>query len=122
MFFPFDTVTDTPWEVANEMVKELEITDWKPCEIANMIDGEISGLVPQWKKWNQFESADYHVLSYKDDDNDRHNPFKGFSSCSSSQVSLSGLLSSQVIDTNINDRRWVFNLFDLVLYYQFHTR
>lgn len=90
VFFPFDTVTDTPWEVANEMVKELEITDWKPCEIANMIDGEISGLVPQWKKWNQFESADYHVLSYKDDDNDRHNPFKGFSSCSSSQVSLSG--------------------------------
>ncbi|XP_055830048.1 probable serine/threonine-protein kinase WNK4 isoform X3 [Solanum dulcamara] len=77
VYFPFDTVTDTPTEVANEMVKELEITDWKPREIANMIDGEISGLVPQWKKWNQFESADYHVLSYKDDDNDRHNPFQG---------------------------------------------
>ncbi|XP_055830047.1 probable serine/threonine-protein kinase WNK4 isoform X2 [Solanum dulcamara] len=90
VYFPFDTVTDTPTEVANEMVKELEITDWKPREIANMIDGEISGLVPQWKKWNQFESADYHVLSYKDDDNDRHNPFQGFSSSSSSQVSLSG--------------------------------
>ncbi|XP_009603876.1 probable serine/threonine-protein kinase WNK4 isoform X2 [Nicotiana tomentosiformis] len=90
VYFPFDIVTDTPTEVANEMVKELEITDWKPYEIANMIDGEISGLVPQWKKWNQFESADYHVLSYKDDDNDHHNPFRGFSSCSSSQVSLSG--------------------------------
>ncbi|XP_047270133.1 probable serine/threonine-protein kinase WNK4 isoform X2 [Capsicum annuum] len=90
VFFPFDIVTDTTTEVANEMVKELEITDWKPCEIANMIDGEISGLVPQWKKWNQFESADYHVLSFKDDDNDHHNPFQGFSSSSSSQVSLSG--------------------------------
>ncbi|XP_060176090.1 probable serine/threonine-protein kinase WNK4 isoform X1 [Lycium barbarum] len=90
VYFPFDTLTDTPAEVANEMVKELEITDWKPCEIANMIDGEISGLVPQWKKWNQFESVDYHVLGYKDDDNDRHNPFQGFSSSSSSQVSLSG--------------------------------
>lgn len=110
MYFPFDTVTDTPTEVANEMVKELEITDWKPCEIANMIDGEISGLVPQWKKWNQFESSDYHVLSYKDDDNDRHNPFQGFSSSSSSQVSLSGLLSSQVIDTNTNDRRWLHGI------------
>ncbi|XP_047270134.1 probable serine/threonine-protein kinase WNK4 isoform X3 [Capsicum annuum] len=77
VFFPFDIVTDTTTEVANEMVKELEITDWKPCEIANMIDGEISGLVPQWKKWNQFESADYHVLSFKDDDNDHHNPFQG---------------------------------------------
>ncbi|CAN4101107.1 unnamed protein product [Withania somnifera] len=90
VYFPFDIVTDTPTEVANEMVKELEITDWKPCEIANMIDGEISGLVPQCKKWNQIESADYHVLSYKDDDNDRHNPFQSFSSSSSSQVSLSG--------------------------------
>ncbi|KAJ8543570.1 hypothetical protein K7X08_006093 [Anisodus acutangulus] len=106
VYFPFDIVTDTPTEVANEMVKELEITDWKPHEIANMIDGEISGLVPQWKKWNQFESIDYHVLSYKDDDNDRHNPFQGFSS-SSSQVSLSGLLSSQVIDVNSKDRHWL---------------
>ncbi|XP_016467076.1 putative serine/threonine-protein kinase WNK4 isoform X2 [Nicotiana tabacum] len=113
VYFPFDIVTDTPTEVANEMVKELEITDWKPYEIANMIDGEISGLVPQWKKWNQFESADYHVLSYKDDDNDHHNPFRGFSSCSSSQVSLSGLLSSQVIDTNTNGPHWLHgDMFD----------
>ncbi|XP_019248225.1 PREDICTED: probable serine/threonine-protein kinase WNK4 isoform X3 [Nicotiana attenuata] len=113
VYFPFDIVTDTPTEVANEMVKELDITDWKPHEIANMIDGEISGLVPQWKKWNQFESADYHVLSYKDDDNDHHNPFQGFSSCSSSQVSLSGLLSSQVIDTNTNGPHWLHgDMFD----------
>ncbi|CAN4098673.1 unnamed protein product [Withania somnifera] len=113
VYFPFDIVTDTPSEVANEMVKELEIRDWKPREIANMIDGEISGLVPQWKKWNQFESADHHVLSYKDDDNDHHNPFRGFSSSSSSQVSLSGLLSSQEMDTNTNDRCWVHgDMFD----------
>ncbi|KAK4376134.1 hypothetical protein RND71_006811 [Anisodus tanguticus] len=101
VYFPFDILTDTPTEVANEMVKELEITDWKPCEIANMIDGEISGLIPQWKKWSQFESIDYHVLSYKDE------------SSSSSQVSLSGLLSSQAIDINTKDRHWLHgDMFD----------
>lgn len=90
MFFPFDILSDTPTDVAIEMVKELEITDWKPTEIANMIDGEITGLVPQWKKWNQYDSSDYHALNYKDNDNEHHNPHFSFSSCSSSQVSFSG--------------------------------
>ncbi|XP_019159823.1 PREDICTED: probable serine/threonine-protein kinase WNK4 isoform X2 [Ipomoea nil] len=98
VYFPFDILSDTPTEVANEMVKELEIRDWKPAEIANMIDGEISGLVPQWRKWNQYEPAvvDHHVLSYKDD---YHNPFCSLSSttASSSQGSVSAPITSQEI-------------------------
>lgn len=80
VFFPFDIVNDTPLEVANEMVKELDITDWRPSEIANMIDGEISGLDPNWK-------SDFHVLNYQDHDYDIHNLF---SPSSSSQVSALG--------------------------------
>lgn len=81
VFFPFDIVNDTPIEVANEMVKELEITDWRPSEIANMIDGEISGLAPDWKAGN----LNFHVLNLQEDDYDHHhNPF---SPSSSSQVS-----------------------------------
>nr|GMD28214.1 probable serine/threonine-protein kinase WNK4 isoform X2 [Ipomoea batatas] len=96
VYFPFDILSDTPTEVANEMVKELEIRDWKPAEIANMIDGEISGLVPQWRKWNQYEPVvDHHVLSYKDD---FHNPFCSLSSSSaSSQGSVSAPITSQDI-------------------------
>ncbi|VFQ80132.1 unnamed protein product [Cuscuta campestris] len=106
VFFPFDILSDTPTEVANEMVKELEFTDWKPSEIANMIDGEISGLVPQWRKWNNhYESSDnrHHVLNYKDDDNDYPNPFWSVSSNASSHGSVSGLITSQDMDgTNHN--------------------
>ncbi|CAH9074848.1 unnamed protein product [Cuscuta europaea] len=99
VYFPFDILSDTPTEVANEMVKELEFTDWKPSEIANMIDGEITGLVPQWRKWNQFESADHHnVLNYKDDDNDYHHPFWSVSSSASSQGSVSGVIISQEME------------------------
>ncbi|KAL8525841.1 hypothetical protein ACS0TY_015181 [Phlomoides rotata] len=80
VFFPFDIANDTPLDVANEMVKELDITDWKPSEIANMIDGEISGLDPNWKS----DLSHFHVLNYQDDDYDIHNLF---SPSSSSQVS-----------------------------------
>nr|GME08791.1 probable serine/threonine-protein kinase WNK5 [Ipomoea batatas] len=44
IFFPFDITSDTALEVATEMVKELEITDWMPLDIAEMIDEEISAL------------------------------------------------------------------------------
>lgn len=81
VFFPFDIVNDTPLDVANEMVKELEINDWRPSEIANMIDGEISGLVPDWK-------ADHR---YQEDDYDRYTLF---SPTSSSQVSALGSIAS----------------------------
>ncbi|CAF2137161.1 unnamed protein product [Brassica napus] len=47
--FPFGIMNDTSIDVAMEMVKELEITDWDPVEIAEMIDGEISSLVPGWR-------------------------------------------------------------------------
>ncbi|NP_001302658.1 probable serine/threonine-protein kinase WNK4 [Brassica napus] len=47
--FPFGIMNDTSVDVAMEMVKELEITDWDPVEIAEMIDGEISSLVPGWR-------------------------------------------------------------------------
>ncbi|KAG7560479.1 Protein kinase-like domain superfamily [Arabidopsis thaliana x Arabidopsis arenosa] len=47
--FPFNILSDTPLEVALEMVKELEIVDWDPLEIAAMIENEISLLVPNWR-------------------------------------------------------------------------
>lgn len=94
VFFPFDIESDTPIDVANEMVKELEIMDWRPSEIANMIDGEISGLVPDWKAENP-QSSHLHVLNYQEDDYDHHNLF---SPSSSSQVSTLGLVASHRTD------------------------
>lgn len=76
------------------MVKELEIIDWEPFEIANMIEGEISALVPVWR------TEAYHTFNYQEDDDGPHYPFHSFSSCSSSQSSLSGLMSSHGINTN----------------------
>lgn len=80
------------------MVKELEITDWRPSEIANMIDGEISGLVPDWK-------ADHpYVLNYPEDDYDHHNLF---SPSSSSQVSALGSIASHRMDTRPQGSHWL---------------
>uniref|UniRef100_A0A1J3JEE3 non-specific serine/threonine protein kinase n=1 Tax=Noccaea caerulescens TaxID=107243 RepID=A0A1J3JEE3_NOCCA len=59
--FPFDITSDTSTDVATEMVKELEITDWEPLEIAKMIDGAISSLVPGWKYEEDDET--YHASS-----------------------------------------------------------
>ncbi|MBA0752817.1 hypothetical protein Gogos_001619, partial [Gossypium gossypioides] len=89
IYFPFDIVEDTPLDVATEMVKELEITDWDPLEIAEMIDGEISALVPQWKKSDLPRHQAYNSYNYQEDDDDGcHHPFYSFSSCSSSQMSV----------------------------------
>ncbi|CAH8358336.1 unnamed protein product [Eruca vesicaria subsp. sativa] len=67
--FPFSIVSDTPLEVALEMVKELEITDWDPLEIAAMIENEISLLVPNWSA-----HGDHSILEqsfgHEDDDDD----------------------------------------------------
>ncbi|KAJ0007387.1 hypothetical protein Pint_30632 [Pistacia integerrima] len=94
VYFPFDIVNDTPLEVAMEMVKELEITDWEPTEIAEMIDGEIYALVPHWKKWDLPHSEAYHIFNYKDHEDDEPNhPLYSYSSRSSSQVSLPGLIT-----------------------------
>lgn len=49
IYFPFDIETDTALSVATEMVAELDITDQDVTNIADMIDGEIASLVPEWK-------------------------------------------------------------------------
>jgi WNK lysine deficient protein kinase len=76
------------------MVKELEITDWEPFEIADMIEGEISALVPHWRKRDLSHPETHHTFNYQDDDDDDgpHHPFHSFSSCSSSHVSATGLI------------------------------
>ncbi|KAK8364778.1 hypothetical protein V6Z12_A02G004800 [Gossypium hirsutum] len=50
IYFPFDIVNDTAINIASEMVKELEINDREPLGIANMIEKEISSLIPQLGK------------------------------------------------------------------------
>ncbi|KAJ1691847.1 hypothetical protein LUZ63_016002 [Rhynchospora breviuscula] len=49
IYFPFDTEADTALSVATEMVAELDITDHEVTRIADMIDGEVATLVPDWK-------------------------------------------------------------------------
>ncbi|XP_021677318.2 probable serine/threonine-protein kinase WNK9 isoform X2 [Hevea brasiliensis] len=49
IYFSFDIETDTALSVATEMVAELDITDQDVTKIADMIDGEIAYLVPEWR-------------------------------------------------------------------------
>ncbi|KAJ0014230.1 hypothetical protein Pint_20555 [Pistacia integerrima] len=49
IYFPFDIETDTALSVATEMVAELDITDQDVTKIADIIDGEIASLVPEWR-------------------------------------------------------------------------
>nr|DAD25813.1 TPA_asm: hypothetical protein HUJ06_027281 [Nelumbo nucifera] len=106
IYFPFDILSDTPVDVATEMVKELEITDREPFEIAEVIENEISALVPHWKE-PEPEPHPHQTFSYQDDDDDDgpHHAFCSFSSCSSSHASLSGLISS----THISRGEGTFN-------------
>ncbi|OMO94524.1 hypothetical protein CCACVL1_05944 [Corchorus capsularis] len=99
IYFPFDIMNDTAIDVAMEMVKELEINDWEPLEIAEMIEEEISSLVPTWKDWGSSQVHLQHSFKYEDEDDDDdnhgiHHPFYASSSHSSSQVSLPTFLSS----------------------------
>ncbi|XP_050383512.1 probable serine/threonine-protein kinase WNK5 isoform X2 [Argentina anserina] len=114
IYFPFDIVNDTAMDVAVEMVKELEISDWEPSEIAVMIEKEISSLVPSYNKWGspQDYHSNQHCYSYEDDDGceadvSRH-PFQSFSSCSSSQNSLPafGLVQSHSAKNMTSDQDW----------------
>ncbi|XP_072975183.1 probable serine/threonine-protein kinase WNK5 isoform X2 [Typha angustifolia] len=90
IYFPFDIVSDTPMDVANEMVKELEITDREPSEIAEMIAQEIMMLVPDWNELG--EKHDHHEYTYGDDEEDGSNhPFYYPSSATSSQGSSFGI-------------------------------
>ncbi|CAN1245404.1 Serine/threonine-protein kinase WNK1 [Linum grandiflorum] len=51
IYFPFDVEADTALSVATEMVGELDITDQDVTKIADMIDGEIASLVPDWPRF-----------------------------------------------------------------------
>ncbi|CAG7882054.1 unnamed protein product [Brassica rapa] len=57
IYFPFDIETDTALSVATEMVAELDMDDHGVTKIANMIDGEISRLVPSWRPGPAFEES-----------------------------------------------------------------
>ena len=89
IYFPFDMVSDTATEVAEEMVKELEIRDRDPSEIAAMIDQEIERLLPGRKQQHE-----YTVYAAQDDDDEnveRPPPFYYLSSSpTSSQGSVCG--------------------------------
>ncbi|XP_074338764.1 putative serine/threonine-protein kinase WNK9 isoform X1 [Apium graveolens] len=50
IYFPFDMESDTALSVAAEMVLELDITDQEVTKIADMINGEIVLLVPEWHR------------------------------------------------------------------------
>lgn len=74
------------------MVKELEITDWEPLEIAKMIYQEISQLVPGWRSDCNSEPEEY---SYGDgngdgDDVNFTHPFYCASPSASSHGSFCG--------------------------------
>ncbi|XP_071689792.1 probable serine/threonine-protein kinase WNK5 [Rutidosis leptorrhynchoides] len=104
IYFPFDIESDTAHDVATEMVKELDIQDWEPFHIAEMIDTEIRRLIPTWKKgsiiMDSLKNLNIHSFCYDededddDDDNYTPHPFHSPSSQSSSQVSPSSLYSS----------------------------
>ncbi|KAK6943379.1 Protein kinase domain [Dillenia turbinata] len=102
VYFPFDVVTDTPIDVAAEMVKELELTEWEPLEIAAMIEEEISNLVPSWKQWDSPHRQ--HSFDYEEDDDDdeTQHPFCSLDSPSSSHASLPGLLPATSSATRLH--------------------
>ncbi|KAL9240814.1 hypothetical protein vseg_014992 [Gypsophila vaccaria] len=58
IYFPFDIENDTALSVATEMVSELEINDQDVTKIADMIDGEISLLVPDWNEGSSKENSE----------------------------------------------------------------
>ncbi|KAJ1392109.1 Serine/threonine-protein kinase, active site [Sesbania bispinosa] len=89
IYFPFNTINDTAIEVAMEMVKELEISDLEPLEIAEMIEEEISALVPTWKDWGNSKYQRQYSFNYEEEDDiSNHHPFFSSSSRSSSHGSL----------------------------------
>ncbi|KAL5974765.1 putative serine/threonine-protein kinase wnk5 [Asimina triloba] len=103
IYFPFDITTDTPIDVATEMVKELEITDREPSEIAEVIDAEISALVPHWKEWDQSQGHQHISFSYPDEDDGAYHPCCSPSSVSSSQASYVGLSPSRMLQYRHGD-------------------
>ena len=85
-------VSDTPVDVANEMVRELDITYRDPSQIADMIAREVSALVPDWKDPKTEERDPLrHVYG---DEEDSHS-FPEPSSSTSTQESVTCILPSQ---------------------------
>ncbi|KAK9723682.1 hypothetical protein RND81_05G017600 [Saponaria officinalis] len=109
--FPFDVVNDKAIDVAMEMVKELDITEWEPQEIAEMIEEEISSLVPGRKTLDSPDSLQLqHSFDFNDDDDENRAPDLPPSS-SPSHNSLASLLDS--CDGPLSrDRNPVYNLYD----------
>ncbi|XP_042433626.1 probable serine/threonine-protein kinase WNK5 isoform X1 [Zingiber officinale] len=104
IYFPFDIIEDTPLDVANEMVKELDIRDREPSEIAAIIAQEITRLVPGWKKDDE---ESHQVYNYVDDEEDRSNhPFYYLSSPTSSQASVAFGMSSFRGIHNLQQKEW----------------
>ncbi|KAL9320358.1 hypothetical protein ACSQ67_012197 [Phaseolus vulgaris] len=64
IYFPFDIEMDTALSVATEMVAELDITDQDVTSIADMIDGEIASLVPEWKPGPGIEETNHFVNNF----------------------------------------------------------
>ncbi|XP_020575317.1 probable serine/threonine-protein kinase WNK4 isoform X2 [Phalaenopsis equestris] len=96
--FPFDIINDTPIDVAIEMVKELEITDWKPADIASMISREIMNLVPEWK------GNGHHEYKFGEEIEEYGHPFCYLSSPSSTQENSSfGSGNYHGMNTSLND-------------------
>ncbi|CAA6654637.1 unnamed protein product [Spirodela intermedia] len=91
IYFPFDVVSDSPMDVATEMVRELEITYRDPSQIAEMIAREVSALVPDWK---DPETGEGQQQSYVYGDEDDSHPFHELSSSTSTQGSMSYSLPS----------------------------
>lgn len=93
-------MNDTAIDVAMEMVKEMEISDWEPFEIADMIEGEISALVPNW---NRSELSNHSLsFSYAEEDDDApHHNFRSVSS--SSQATTLGFATSPRTNQNMSD-------------------
>ncbi|CAN6335377.1 unnamed protein product [Urochloa humidicola] len=93
IYFPFDLVSDTAMEVAQEMVKELSITDRDPSEIAAMIDQEIQRLLPEREQQHEYNVYATHNNDDDDEIEERPPPFYYLSSSptSSSQGSLCGV-------------------------------
>ncbi|KAJ7980048.1 putative Kinase [Quillaja saponaria] len=61
IYFPFDIETDTALTVATEMVAELDIIDQDVTRIADMIDGELTSLVPEWKRGPGIEETPHCI-------------------------------------------------------------
>ncbi|XP_017247573.1 probable serine/threonine-protein kinase WNK5 isoform X2 [Daucus carota subsp. sativus] len=75
IYFPYDIASDTALDVASEMVKELEITDWDSNEIAEMIDEEISALLPNWKESDVVQNLHHQQQSFNYDNDDEDGDF-----------------------------------------------